>query len=73
MQEFKAKESLSAVRLWVGLNRKDKDPPPQSFHFSTTFPRKTFSDEDMDKPLNILGEFHFYISQSQVYIGNILL
>ncbi|KAB7495949.1 UBX domain-containing protein 1-B [Armadillidium nasatum] len=55
VQEFKAKESLSAVRLWVGLNRKDKDPPPQSFHFSTTFPRKTFSDEDMDKPLNILG------------------
>ncbi|XP_050738235.1 UBX domain-containing protein 1-B-like [Eriocheir sinensis] len=55
VQEFKAKEPLSAVRLWVSLNRPDGAPPDTPFNLSTTFPRKIFSDEDMDKPLEVLG------------------
>lgn len=55
VQEFKAKESLSAVRLWIGLNRQDGLPADAPFKLSTSFPRKVFSDEDMDKPLDVLG------------------
>lgn len=55
VQEFKAKEPLSAVRLWISLNRQDGAPPEAPFSLSTTFPRKIFSDEDMDKPLEVLG------------------
>lgn len=56
MQEFKAKESLSAVRLWISLNRQDDLPADAPFKLSTSFPRKIFSDEDMDKPLDVLGK-----------------
>nr|XP_045581278.1 UBX domain-containing protein 1-like isoform X1 [Procambarus clarkii] len=55
VQEFKAKEALSAVRLWIGLNRQDGLPADAPFKLSTSFPRKVFSDEDMDKPLDVLG------------------
>uniref|UniRef100_A0A0P4WST3 UBX domain-containing protein n=1 Tax=Scylla olivacea TaxID=85551 RepID=A0A0P4WST3_SCYOL len=55
VQEFKAKEPLSAVRLWISLNRPDGVPPETPFNLSTTFPRKIFDDEDMDKPLEVLG------------------
>ncbi|XP_066982707.1 UBX domain-containing protein 1-like [Macrobrachium rosenbergii] len=55
VQEFKAKESLSAVRLWVGLNRTDGLSADAPIKLSTTFPRKTFSEDDMDKPLDLLG------------------
>ncbi|MCL4141747.1 UNVERIFIED_CONTAM: hypothetical protein GTU68_036217, partial [Idotea baltica] len=55
VQEFKSREALSAVRLWIGLNRPDR--ASDAFRLSTTFPRKVFSEEDMDKPLTVLGTF----------------
>ncbi|XP_064101629.1 UBX domain-containing protein 1-like isoform X2 [Macrobrachium nipponense] len=60
VQEFKAKESLSAVRLWVGLNRTDGLSADTPIKLSTTFPRKTFSEDDMDKPLDLLGKFQSF-------------
>lgn len=53
MQTFKAKEQLAAVRLYIELNRKDGGEP---FHLLTSFPRRIFTDEDMEKPLQELGE-----------------
>lgn len=49
---FGAKEPLSAVRLYVEMNRTD-DPGP--FSLMTSFPRRVFSAEDYDKPLDVLG------------------
>ncbi|XP_043931575.1 UBX domain-containing protein 1 [Protopterus annectens] len=51
-QTFKAKEQLAAVRLYVDLNRKDGATP---FNFMTSFPRRMFAEEDMEKPLQELG------------------
>ncbi|KAI8481308.1 UBX domain-containing protein 1-like isoform X2 [Branchiostoma floridae x Branchiostoma belcheri] len=51
-QSFKVQEELAAVRLFVELNRTDGDQP---FQLMTTFPRKVFTEEDMHKPLNLLG------------------
>lgn len=50
---FGAKEQLSAVRLYVELNRTDGAGP---FSLMTSFPRKVFSDDDYDKPLDLLGK-----------------
>merc|ERR1712126_18202 len=44
VQTFKAKESLSAVRLYAQLNRKDL--PGEKVNLMTTFPRKVFSEDD---------------------------
>lgn len=49
---FKAHEPLAAVRLYVSMNAADL---PGDFTFMTTFPRKVYTDEDMDKPLTALG------------------
>lgn len=49
---FGAKEPLSAVRLYVEMNRTDEQGP---FSLMTSFPRKVFSDDDYDKPLDVLG------------------
>ncbi|KAH9514237.1 UBX domain-containing protein 1, partial [Bulinus truncatus] len=51
-QTFGAKESLSAVKLYVEMNRTDASGP---FSLMTSFPRKVFSSEDMEKPLDVLG------------------
>ncbi|XP_050404145.1 UBX domain-containing protein 1 [Patella vulgata] len=51
-QTFKAKESLAAVRLYVEMNRTDGAGP---FTLMTSFPRKLFTSEDMEKPLELLG------------------
>uniref|UniRef100_A0A8D0GTE6 UBX domain protein 1 n=1 Tax=Sphenodon punctatus TaxID=8508 RepID=A0A8D0GTE6_SPHPU len=51
-QTFKAKEQLAAVRLYVELNRKDEGEP---FNLLTSFPRRVFTEEDMEKPLQELG------------------
>lgn len=51
-QIFKATESLAAVRLFVEINRTDGEGP---FTFMTSFPRKVFNNEDMEKPLTELG------------------
>jgi len=55
VHEFSAKESLSAVRLWISLNRTDGQGSDVPFNIATTFPRKVFTDEDMAKPLDVLG------------------
>lgn len=52
---FKAKEQLAAVRLYVELNRQDGGEDP--FHLLTSFPRRVFTEDDMEKPLQELGEF----------------
>ena len=54
MHTFQANESLAAVRLYTSLHAAgvvDGD-----FTFMTTFPRKVYTDEDMEKPLSMLGE-----------------
>uniref|UniRef100_A0A069DSU0 Putative ubiquitin regulatory protein n=1 Tax=Panstrongylus megistus TaxID=65343 RepID=A0A069DSU0_9HEMI len=51
-QSFGAKEQLSAVRLYIEMNRTDDNGP---FTLMTSFPRKIFSDEDYEKPLEVLG------------------
>ncbi|XP_019766588.1 UBX domain-containing protein 1 [Dendroctonus ponderosae] len=51
-QSFGAKEPLSAVRLYIEMNRTDGDGP---FKLMTSFPRKVFSTDDYDKPLDTLG------------------
>lgn len=52
-QTFGIKEQLSAVRLYIELNRTDGDDG--SFSLMTTFPRKVFVEDDYDKPLDVLG------------------
>lgn len=52
-QKFQAKEPLSAVKLYVELNRTDEPGP---FNLMINFPKKVFSQEDYDKPLDVLGK-----------------
>ncbi|GAB6018426.1 hypothetical protein CHUAL_000136 [Chamberlinius hualienensis] len=49
---FGIKESLSAVRLYIEMHRTDGQ---SAFNLMTSFPRKVFTDEDMEKPLFELG------------------
>ena len=49
---FGAKEQLAAVRLYIQLNRTDGEG---AFTLMTSFPRKVFTDGDMEKPLSELG------------------
>jgi len=51
-QSFGAKEPLSAVRLYVEINRTDGGGP---FSLMTTFPRRLYTPADMDQPLDALG------------------
>ncbi|EZA53086.1 hypothetical protein DMN91_003009 [Ooceraea biroi] len=51
-QSFGSKEQLSAVRLFIEMNRTDGNGP---FQLMTTFPKKVFTDEDYDTPLDVLG------------------
>lgn len=53
VQTFKAKEPLSAVRLYVQMNR--KDIPGGPVKLMTAFPRKVFEEEDYQQPLASLG------------------
>lgn len=50
---FSAKESLSAVRLYMELN--SNGALTQPFSISTTYPHKVFSEDDMEKSLQTLG------------------
>lgn len=52
-QTFKAKEPLSAVRLYVEMNRNDGEGP---FNLMTNFPKKVFAFDDYDMPLDKLGK-----------------
>lgn len=51
-QSFGSKEQLAALRLYIQMNRTDGDGP---FSLMTPFPRKVFTEEDMEKPLTELG------------------
>lgn len=51
-QTFQCKEPLASVRVYIQINRTDDQGP---FSLMTTFPRKVFSEDDMDKPLTELG------------------
>ena len=52
-QTFGSKEQLSAVRLYVEMNRTDGAGP---FSLMTNFPKKIFSEDDYEKPLDLLGK-----------------
>jgi len=52
VETFKAKEPLSAVRLYIETNR--TDGLSGNFTMQTTFPRRVFTEEDMEAPLSIL-------------------
>ncbi|XP_023290016.1 UBX domain-containing protein 1 isoform X2 [Orussus abietinus] len=56
-QTFGSKEQLSAVRLFIEINRKDDAQP---FNLMTCFPKKVFTEEDYDTPLDVLGECGIY-------------
>ncbi|XP_043513100.1 UBX domain-containing protein 1 [Frieseomelitta varia] len=51
-QSFGSKEKLSAVRLFIEINRTDAPGP---FSLMTNFPKKIFMEEDYEAPLNALG------------------
>lgn len=51
---FGCKEQLSAVRLYIEMNRTDMGGP---FNLMTNFPKKIFDEEDFEKPLDVLGMF----------------
>lgn len=46
---------LAAVRVYIELNRTDGDAP---FCLMTSFPRKVFSSDDYEKPLDQLGNIY---------------
>ncbi|XP_069595412.1 UBX domain-containing protein 1 [Ranitomeya imitator] len=50
---FRAREQLAAVRLYVELNW--PGGPEEPFNLLTSFPRRVFTEEDMEKPLQELG------------------
>lgn len=50
-QNFGCKEQLSAVRLYIELNRTDGSEP---FDLMTNFPKKIFTDNDYETPLEAL-------------------
>lgn len=52
-QQFGVKEQLAAVRLYVQMNRTDGSTDP--FALMTTFPKRVFTEEDMEKPLSELN------------------
>jgi len=52
VQTFNVKEMLAAVRVYIELNRSDGD---SSFCLMTSFPRKVFTNDDYEKPLDQLG------------------
>ncbi|XP_053952779.1 UBX domain-containing protein 1 [Anastrepha ludens] len=50
-ETFNVKEQLSAVRVFIQLKTGEETP----FNLMTTFPRKVFTGEDFEKPLDVLG------------------
>lgn len=49
---FRSKEQLAAVRLWIEMNRTDEKTP---FQLLQPFPRKQYTDDDMERTLEDLG------------------
>lgn len=55
-QTFGAKEQLASVRLFIQMNRTDLVAGvSEPFRIQTNFPRKIFTEEEYEKPLDILG------------------
>uniref|UniRef100_A0A674H5J8 UBX domain protein 1 n=1 Tax=Taeniopygia guttata TaxID=59729 RepID=A0A674H5J8_TAEGU len=59
-QSFRAQEPLAAVRLFVELQGGPgglggSGGPPEPFSLRTAFPRRLFTEDDMEKPLQELG------------------
>ncbi|XP_076174586.1 UBX domain-containing protein 1 [Ptiloglossa arizonensis] len=52
MHNFGHKEQLSAVVLFIEMNRTDDSAP---FSLMTNFPKKIFTEDDYDTPLDVLG------------------
>uniref|UniRef100_H2ZHE1 UBX domain-containing protein n=1 Tax=Ciona savignyi TaxID=51511 RepID=H2ZHE1_CIOSA len=52
VQQFSAKEPLAAVKLFIEINRKDGNTGP--FDLITAFPKRHFSDEEMNMSLQSL-------------------
>lgn len=46
---------MAAVRVYIELNRSDGDAP---FCLMTSFPRKVFTNDDYEKPLDQLGNIN---------------
>jgi len=53
-QSFGVKEQLAAVRLFIKMNRTDQTDGAD-FRLQTNFPKKVFTEEDYEKPLDVLG------------------
>ncbi|XP_013149199.1 PREDICTED: UBX domain-containing protein 1 [Papilio polytes] len=51
---FSAKEQLAAVRLYLQMNSQEF-AQQENFKLMTTFPKKIFTVDDYDKPLDLLG------------------
>ena len=51
-QSFGSKEQLSTVRLFIEINRTDTVGP---FNLMTNFPKKIFTEDDYNTPLDVLG------------------
>lgn len=49
---FKAQEPLAAVRVYVQMNGENG----QDFNLITPYPRRVYTDLDMEKPLRELGK-----------------
>lgn len=64
-QTFGAKEPLSAVRLYVEINRTDDQGP---FSLMTNFPKKLFGPDDYDKPLDMLGNIEKKIKKRDFHL-----
>ena len=73
-QTFKAKEPLSAVHCWLAVNR-PAPSPHSAITLSTSYPKRVFTQEEMQMPLDSLGEhekkkfsiFFFHISKKIKY------
>lgn len=54
MQTFQAEDTLKSVQEFVRRNQQDDARP---FSLITTFPRKVYSESDINKTLKQLGKF----------------
>jgi len=50
-ETFGVKEQLSAIRTFIQVKQGDMLP----FDLMTSFPRKVFTEDDYEKPLDVLG------------------
>lgn len=55
VETFTATEQLSAVRLYIEMNRTD-GLNGTDFNLMTTFPRKVFTDDEYNSQLSTLGK-----------------